>query len=207
MNEYSFIFVLKMRCRDENKVNAICRKAMEMIVKQGFDGLSMQKLAKEANVSPATIYIYFKDREDLIQKVAVREVEKMTLATLENFTPDMSFTVGLRVQWENRAKYWLENPLEAQFMEQVRHSPIGDIVFQIAKKEFSQIMKEFVKGAIQRNELIKLPVEVYWAMAFSPLYTLIKFHNDGRGVGSEKFVWSEIYMNQAFNLVVKALQP
>lgn len=196
-----------MRCRDENKVNSICRKTMEMIVKQGFDGLSMQKLAKETNVSPATIYIYFKDREDLIQQVAIKEVEKMTAATLENFNPDMSFKEGLRIQWENRAKYWLENPLEAQFMEQVRHSPIGDTVFKIAKKEFSQIMKEFVKKAMERNELVKLPVEVYWAVAFSPLYTLIKFHNDGRGIGIESFTWSEEYMNQAFELVLKALQP
>ena len=57
-----------MRTRDENKEAAIRTKALEMIVKVGLDGLSMQKLAKSANVSPATIYIYFKDREDLILK-------------------------------------------------------------------------------------------------------------------------------------------
>jgi AcrR family transcriptional regulator len=51
-----------MRARDENKEQNICRKAMEMIVQDGLDGLSMQKLAKAAGVSPATIYIYFKDR-------------------------------------------------------------------------------------------------------------------------------------------------
>jgi AcrR family transcriptional regulator len=55
-----------MRTRDENKESAIRQKAIEMIVKKGFDGLSMQKLAKAADVSPATIYIYYKDRDDLI---------------------------------------------------------------------------------------------------------------------------------------------
>ena len=40
-----------------------------MIVKEGFDGLSMQKLAKAANVSPATIYLYFKNREDLLNQL------------------------------------------------------------------------------------------------------------------------------------------
>jgi AcrR family transcriptional regulator len=53
-------------------------KAMEMIVAEGFDGLSMQKLAKAAGVSPATIYIYWKNREDLLNQL-FQEVQ-------ENFT-------------------------------------------------------------------------------------------------------------------------
>ena len=51
-----------MRTRDEKKEHAIRRRALEIIVERGFDGFSMQKLAKAAGVSPATLYIYFKDR-------------------------------------------------------------------------------------------------------------------------------------------------
>ena len=39
-----------MRVRDPLKEKTIRRKAMEMAVKEGFDGLSMQKLAKAAKV-------------------------------------------------------------------------------------------------------------------------------------------------------------
>ena len=69
-----------------------------MIVSHGFDGLSMHKLAKAASVSVATIYIYFKDREDLIQQLYTEEFEKMTLATLVNFNPEGRFDEGLKVQ-------------------------------------------------------------------------------------------------------------
>ncbi|HOZ87501.1 MAG TPA: helix-turn-helix domain-containing protein, partial [Bacteroidia bacterium] len=58
-----------MRIRDENKEAAIRKKAIEMIVNEGFDGLSMAKLAKAAGVSPATIYIYYKNREDLLHQL------------------------------------------------------------------------------------------------------------------------------------------
>jgi TetR/AcrR family transcriptional regulator, multidrug resistance operon repressor len=47
----------QMRSRDENKEQAIRTEALENAVKDGFDGLSMQKLAKAAAVSPATVYI------------------------------------------------------------------------------------------------------------------------------------------------------
>src|ERR1700712_4714795 len=112
-----------MRVRDENKIDTIQEKAVEIIVASGFDGLSMQKLAKAADVSPATIYIYFKDREDLIVQLWTGEMEKMATATLEGFDPTMSFADGLRLQWMNRAKYSMENQLSTHFMEQIKYSP------------------------------------------------------------------------------------
>lgn len=196
-----------MRKRDENKIAAICEKAIEIIVKKGFDGLSMQKLAKAANVSPATLYIYFKDREDLILQIALKEAEKMIDATLKEFDPAMNFAEGLKIQWKNRARYWLDNPLKSNFMEQIRHSPIGETVFKKVKREFSKTMGGFMEQAIKRKELVKLPPEVYWCIAFAPLYQLIKFHIDGKGLANKKFVWNDNYMDQALDLVLKSLKP
>lgn len=196
-----------MRTRDEKKIDALYQKAMEIIVSDGFDGLSMQKLAKAANVSPATIYIYFKDRDDLILKVAIKAVEDMISATLKNFKSSMSLEKGLKTQWKNRSEFWLNNPLKAKFIEMIRHSHIGENVFRKVKEEFSVVLGEFVRGAIKRKELAKLPLEVYWAIAFSPLYTLIKFHNDGRSIGGKEFEWNDAYMKQTLKLVLKALQP
>src|SRR5690348_11655773 len=99
-----------MRTRDELKEQVIRQKALEMIVGEGFDGFSMQKLAKAADVSPATIYIYFKDKEDLILQLCRQEGTMMTEETLKDFTPSMSFSEGLKVQWVNRAKYCLKHP-------------------------------------------------------------------------------------------------
>lgn len=196
-----------MRLRDEQKVELIRQKAMEMIVQYGFDGLSMQKLARAASVSPATIYIYFKDREDLIRQVSVKEVENMVSTTFIGFDPEMSFAEGLKVQWQNRAKYWMENPLQAKFIEQMRHSPIGVEIFLAVKKEFSSRMSRFVHGAIEKGELVNLPLEVYWSIAFAPLYQLIKYHNDGFGMQHQKFTLDDNILNQTLQHVIKALTP
>jgi AcrR family transcriptional regulator len=196
-----------MRIRDEKKESLIKQKAIEMIVKHGFDGLSMQKLAKAAKVSPATIYIYFKDREDLIETISVEEVNTMTELTLKGFSPDMPFEKGLKKQWNNRAAYWINNPVQARFMEQVRFSPIGQKVHCKIKQEFSNIMREFVGNAIRNKELIPLQTEVFWSVAYAPLYQLIKFHLDGRGMHNESFQLDTKTLNTAFKLVIKSLKP
>jgi AcrR family transcriptional regulator len=196
-----------MRTRDESKEQAIRLKAMEMAVKEGFDGLSMQKLAKAAGVSPATIYIYFKDRDDLILQVSKQEVKKMMDATLCDFDPSMSFAAGLRRQWINRANYCMANPLSMNFLEQIRNSPYHEKTHK-HDTTFITAMRQFVLNAIERKEMVRLPVEVYWSIAFAPLYQLVKFHVTPGGLkGTDKFVFDDKMMDLALNLVIKALKP
>ena len=198
-----------MRTRDPKKENSLREKAMAMVVKDGFDGLSMQKLAKAAKVSPATIYIYWKDRDDLILQLYLDAFRRMSERTLENFDPGLSFKEGLRVQWKNRARYLLEHEVEYHFMEQVKFSPLHDRAQTAIGTGFMSTMKAFVKGAIERKELIKVPVEIYWSLAFAPLYQLLKFHKHGKGLGPSggPFSLDDKTMNLTLDLVLKALKP
>jgi AcrR family transcriptional regulator len=197
-----------MRTRDKAKEDALRDEALKMIVKEGFDGLSMHKLAKAAGVSPATIYIYFKDRDDLIVQLYSEEMKKMTEATLEGFDPAMRFDAGLKIQWINRARYCLKHPAQAHFMEQIRFSPLHEKAIKATDGAFINAMRAFVANAIKRKELIKVPVEVYWSIAFAPLYQLVKYHMQGRGLpGTGKFNLDEKILNQTLELVLKALKP
>lgn len=194
-----------MRARDELKEQAIRERAIEMIVTEGFDGLSMQKLAKAANVSPATIYLYFKNREDLLNQLYIGIEKLFTEATLQNFDPDMGFEEGLWLQWKNRFAHNMKYPNHIYFMEQFRTSPLINHK-DIKENTFRNAMGLFVKNAIKRNELIELPVEIFWSIAYGPLYTLIKFHSGKKSLLGSKFVLTEQKMKQAFDVVIKALR-
>ena len=212
MNIHLYFFVnpsktFTLRTRDEKKERLISEKAVEIVVNEGFDGLSMQKLAKAANVSPATIYIYFRDREDLIRKISIAEEMKMFKATLQGFDPDMSFSEGLKHQWRNRAKYFLQHPLQMHFMEQIRYSRFHEEVRKCGKEEFIAKMRQFVQNAVERGELIRLPLEVYWSVAFAPLYQLVKFHINKKGMLDRPFLLDEKTLELSLSLVLKALKP
>lgn len=177
-----------------------------MIVEHGFEGLSMHKLAKAAGVSVATIYIYFRDREDLIQQLYAEEMQKMVEATLRDFDPESHFDEGLKVQWLNRMNYCFENPYSMFFTEQVKHSPLVDR--SNIDTRFLNAMHRFVHRAIERNEIIPLPVEIYWSIAFAPLYQLVKFHIAKSSMpGRPPFILDEEKINLTLSLVIKALKP
>jgi AcrR family transcriptional regulator len=43
--------------------------AREILVREGYDGLSMRKVAEKIDYSPTAIYLHFKDRDDLVFSV------------------------------------------------------------------------------------------------------------------------------------------
>jgi TetR/AcrR family transcriptional regulator, multidrug resistance operon repressor len=197
-----------VRLRDPRKEKAIRVKALKMIVDQGLDGFGMQRLAAAAKVSPATIYIYFEDREDLLVQLYVEEMGRMAAATLAGFDAGMRFAEGLRIQWFNRARYFLKHPVEMHFLEQIKFSPLYERASSATDPTFVDTMQRFVANAIRRKELMRIPVEVYWSVAFAPLYNLVKYHMHGRSfVTGRKFVLDDRTLTQTLELVLKALKP
>jgi AcrR family transcriptional regulator len=196
-----------MRIRDENKQAIVKEKAIKMLVNEGFDGFSMQKLAKAAGVSPATLYIYYKDKEDLIVQLGIEAGREMLDFTMKNFDPEMNFAAGMKIQWENRAAFNLKNDHKTAFYEMIKMSPYREKVSEKLKNDFREIMSRFIKKAVENGEIKPLPIEVYWSVAFAPLYNLLRFHADGQSIGGRPFEWKDEYMYQALELVLKALKP
>lgn len=205
MNIHLYLYP-QMRIRDENKEEAIREKAIEMIVKEGFDGLSMNKLAKAAGVSPATIYIYYKNREDLLNQLFMEAQKAFADAALKNFDPDLNFEDGLWIQWKNRLRYIEEYPVYYQFYEQFRNTHLINHK-GVDMSVFKESMRLFVRNAIKRGEVEKMEPEVFWSIAYGSFYALIKFHLQEKKMMNENFKLTEAKLKQTFKMVIKALKP
>jgi TetR/AcrR family transcriptional repressor of multidrug resistance operon len=194
-----------MRVKDDNKIQAIRQMTMEMIVKQGFDGLSMQKLAKAANVSPATIYLYFKNREDLLNQLYNDVQQTFVEVALAGFDPELPFAEGLWLQWKNRLNFITEYPVHFSFFEQFRHSPLinHDAVKHAG---FKENMKRFVCNAIEKGEMKAMEPEIFWSIAYGTFHSLVKFHLQEVTVMGNRFRLTDDKLKSAFDMVIKALQ-
>lgn len=209
MNDRSFII---MRQRDTEKEKEIRIQALQMFLQAGFDGFSMQKLARAASVSPGTLYVYFKDREDLILSLYEEEMEKLLDATLAGFNSDMPFSKGLQVQWLNQVKYYQNNPEASFFLEQIRYSPFHERAYtRFHKKggiQFAKSMKIFLENAVKNRQLQKMDLEVFWSIAYAPLYQLLKYDLHGYSFpGSSPFKLNRKTIILTLNLVLRALSP
>ncbi|RXM45095.1 TetR family transcriptional regulator [Flavobacterium sp. YO64] len=179
-----------------------------MIVKYGIEGFAMNRLAKECGISVATLYIYYADKEDLIKKIGIEMGTFFFKSSLKDFTPDMPFAIGLAKQWENRSAFMMNNTDKLVCWEILQNSNYGDFIVNESLMELKEIMTKFLNGAIERKEIVPVTKEVFWSIAYGPLYNLLRFHEKGKGLGgTTPFKLTNDVQQEALRLVIKALTP
>lgn len=103
------------RSRQETR-QAILEAATEMFDREGYEGFSLRQVAENIGYTPTTIYLYFKDKDDLLFAVCSQGFAEFTVAlqTASDTHPE---------PWERlRALAWaytefgLSHPLHYQMM-------------------------------------------------------------------------------------------
>lgn len=194
-----------MRVRDESKEIAIRQKAIELIVKEGLDGLNMKDLAMACGISASTIYVYYKNKEDLIFQLCLWLRIDILKNSIKGLTADMSFKEGLMLQWKNRFKYFMEHPVNIQASEQLRYTPQHQKATEPLIEAVRPDLGPFIENAVKREELAEMPFELYWAIGFAPLHLLIEFHIANSSYANAKFSITNELIDEAVTRIVKAL--
>lgn len=197
-----------MRTRDSEKELLVKFKTVELIVKDGFERFSINKLAKACGISVATLYIYYESKDDLLTKIGMEHLMHWNELMLQGLDEESSFEEGMRLQWKNRVAFYKAHPYAMEFFDQMRNSSYQDLVFKPMMKTFKESIANFLQRAIDRKEMVALMTpEIFFSIAFVPLHNLIRFDFSGQSMSGESFELTERILWHSFDLVMKALKP
>ena len=84
--------------------------ARELLIKEGYDSLSMRRVAERIDYSPTAIYLHFKDKQELVFSLCEESFARLVreLETLADEYPDP--LVRLRKGMERYVAFGLKNP-------------------------------------------------------------------------------------------------
>jgi TetR/AcrR family transcriptional repressor of multidrug resistance operon len=171
-----------MRPKNLQKEQAIRTIALQIISEEGLENLTMQKLAKAANISPRTIYLKYADKDDLLIRLFIEEAfgpyEK---ALLENFSETMDFPTGVKKIWLNAFHYLKNNRHAFALMQYGTTSPLLNKAFQANNIQQGQAfvpIHKFLKRHVTNGTIKNFPHDVHRALLFSPLHTLVNEYFD-----------------------------
>lgn len=163
-----------MRHKSEIKRDAIAQATLRLVTELGFHGISMSKIAKEADVAAATIYIYFENKEDLINKLYLELKEVLVRDILQGYRPEMSTHSAFELLWRNSFSSLLAHALEFRFLEQFSNSPyISNVSKEEAQKLFEPV-ERFFHIAMERGDLRHMKSELIRAYFHAPIMFLAK---------------------------------
>lgn len=171
-----------MRPKNLEKEEAIRSIALKIIAEEGLENLSMQKLAKAANISPRTIYIKYENKEDLLLKLFIEEVlVNYEKAVLESFSPDMDFAEGVKKIWLNTFAYLKNNRPAFALIRYGKSSPLLNNAFRnknIKEGVFFAPIHQFLRHHIEAGVIMDFHRDVYKALLFSPILDLVSEYFD-----------------------------
>ena len=90
-----------MRTKDDKKQEALFLATIKLVNEIGFPATSVAKIAKAAGVSPATLYVYFKNKEDLLISTFIEIKLDMGMAMLEGVDEKKPLYDIFRQVWGN----------------------------------------------------------------------------------------------------------
>lgn len=161
-----------MKIQDEKKKEAIFDATIKLVNKIGFAAASVAKIAKEANVSPATIYIYHKSKEDLLTSIYIELKRKKSSASMEGFDESAPLKESLRNLWSNSFKFVSEHEDYLQYIEQFTNSPYNDRVDDTKGGEIFQPFLAALDAAAKERIIKEVDSDILAAFIFHPITIL-----------------------------------
>jgi len=112
-----------MRRKDDEKERSIKEAVVKLILELGFHGTSISKIAKEAGVSPATVYIYYENKEIMLQDIYHEYSEEIFDYLLSMVYEDMDGHELIEILARGYYTYIQENGEIFHFVDQFSSCP------------------------------------------------------------------------------------
>ena len=152
MNDWSVNNMIK-----DDKEKRIFEVALKLFVEKGIDNTSTSLISKEAGIAAGTLYIYFENKEDLINKLYISlKKESMALVCPDPSETSLSFEY-LEKLWMNGVEWGVNNLDKYKFIMQFQSSPYNTEDIEALFTPYKKNLVRLIKGGIKNKKLKDLP--------------------------------------------------
>lgn len=135
----------------EHKVDLIFDATLKLVLQTGVAGITMRQIASEADIATGTLYIYFKDKETLVNELFNKCRSAAINAYFKGYSQEDAFETSFEKIWYNMLNHRVANFEEAVFLEQCFHSPF---ITETTKEMSTRVLQPLIK-LIERGKLEK----------------------------------------------------
>tara|TARA_R110002050_G_scaffold64779_1_gene140760 strand:- start:4294 stop:4878 length:585 start_codon:yes stop_codon:yes gene_type:complete len=169
-----------------DKRNALINATIELVNNDGFHATPMSKIAKMACVSPATIYLYFENKQDLVNKTYLEVKSSYTAYAFATYDETMSVKEGFEVIWKRIAEFKLKEDAYAMFLAQCDNTPMINEESRQEGIRHLQPLLDLWKRGIKEGVIKPMSEYMLYAYAINPLSFLTIAQNRGTLVLDDK---------------------
>ncbi|MGD9289863.1 MAG: TetR/AcrR family transcriptional regulator [Desulfobacterales bacterium] len=163
------VYLFLMRTRDDEKEAALFEATVKLVNEIGFASSSVSKIAKEAGVSPATIYVYHKNKEDLLVSTYINIKLDISKFLLRNFNNQLPIRDILRSVWFDMFEYISKNLEYFKFAEQFSNSPYRSLVNKQEVEQYFEPISKVLQTGIEQKIIKNVNFDILTAFMYHPI--------------------------------------
>lgn len=175
------------------KFDQVLEGARQVFLADGFEGASVDDIAKAAGVSKATLYSYFPDKRQLFVEVARTECDLMADRAMQIVDEDMPVRDILFATAKELTAFLISDFAQAVFRvcvaERDRFPELGQAFYTCGPEMGCERMSEFLCCAVERGELriddIQMAAEQFSELCKAKLWNRAAFGVQGTFTDAE----------------------
>lgn len=192
----------------------IASAAQELFQQKGIASASMDEIAQKAGYSKATLYVYFKNKEEIVSFLVLESMEKLYGHILKALESDGN----TKIRYDNICKSLLEYQQEFPFYFQLALSEINidfshtdflpeeQETFRIGEK-INEKVKQFIQdgiaaGDLRRDIQIMPAIFSFWGMLSGLILTA---ENKKAYIAQEMGLSIEEFLTYGFDTLYRAI--
>ncbi|MDW5288488.1 TetR/AcrR family transcriptional regulator [Formosa sp. PL04] len=137
-----------MKQKDELKREAIINETIAIVYTKGFTGVKMAHIAKKVDISPSTLYVYFKSKDDLISSIATGLLKSITDISQNQLKQDLPYKLKFKAIWVFYINFGINNRKEMSFINQVKQSPY----FEMIPEDIRNLKSSFILDLLDEGK-------------------------------------------------------
>lgn len=111
-----------MRLKDDDKKQRIKEAVVRLVLRDGIDGISVSKIAKEAGVSPSTIYVYYDNKDAMMAEV------------FDEYSREPFEFIGRQLRPDMDGREVIETIVRSNYVFSTEHAEIFSFVEQCSRQ-------------------------------------------------------------------------
>jgi len=170
--------VREKRARNKEEFRReILNSARELFINDGYEKFSMRRLAEKIDYSPTTIYLYFKDKDDLLFAIC-EEVAEQFLAKLSHIRSLQSKPLeALRQALLYLVEFGFDNPNEYKVFFFMRSNVYGTQEEFMERESMARnsyfVFRKIVQECIEAGKLRRMDIDVLTQVLATATHGLI----------------------------------
>lgn len=141
--------------KDRPKYQQIIQAALEVIAENGYHASQVSKIAKKANVADGTIYLYFKNKEDILISVFRERMGQFISEIESSIKTENNSTDKLKTLIKMHYKQLTDSPFLAKVTQLELRQSKPELRREINKvlKSYLDIIDSIIEQGIEEKEI------------------------------------------------------